>query len=157
MRKEEIEELIRLVEQSDISELEIADGRKKIRISKGIARWKTDFDPPTAPYNDLGSPIADAGPDQVVFDEAILDGSGSSDPDNLIVSYDWELLHREDSIHDITTSGINPTIPGLAPGLYDVTLTVTDEDDLTDTDTMLLAAAGSCEPAPDPVVIESAV
>jgi acetyl-CoA carboxylase biotin carboxyl carrier protein len=35
MRKEEIEELIRLVEQSDIAELEVADGRKKIRISKG--------------------------------------------------------------------------------------------------------------------------
>lgn len=35
MRKEEIEELIRLVEQSDINELEVADGRKKIRISKG--------------------------------------------------------------------------------------------------------------------------
>ena len=34
MRKEEIEELIRLVEQSDITELEIAEGRKKIRISK---------------------------------------------------------------------------------------------------------------------------
>ena len=34
MRKEEIEELIRLVEQSDIAELEVADGRKKIRISK---------------------------------------------------------------------------------------------------------------------------
>jgi acetyl-CoA carboxylase biotin carboxyl carrier protein len=35
MRKEEIEELIRLVEESDINELEVADGRKKIRISKG--------------------------------------------------------------------------------------------------------------------------
>lgn len=35
MRKEEIEELIRLVEESGINELEIADGRKKIRISKG--------------------------------------------------------------------------------------------------------------------------
>ena len=35
MRKEEIEELIRLVEESDINELEVPDGRKKIRISKG--------------------------------------------------------------------------------------------------------------------------
>lgn len=37
MRKEEIEELIRLVEDSQINELEIAEGRKKIRISKGPA------------------------------------------------------------------------------------------------------------------------
>jgi biotin carboxyl carrier protein len=35
MRREEIEELIRLVEDSQINELEISEGRKKIRISKG--------------------------------------------------------------------------------------------------------------------------
>jgi acetyl-CoA carboxylase biotin carboxyl carrier protein len=35
MRKEEIKELIQLVEQSDITELEVAEGGKKIRISKG--------------------------------------------------------------------------------------------------------------------------
>ena len=35
MRKEEIQELIRLVEESQINELEISEGRKKIRISKG--------------------------------------------------------------------------------------------------------------------------
>jgi acetyl-CoA carboxylase biotin carboxyl carrier protein len=35
MRKEEIKELIRLVEESDITELEVAEGGKKIRISKG--------------------------------------------------------------------------------------------------------------------------
>ncbi|MEE9269361.1 MAG: acetyl-CoA carboxylase biotin carboxyl carrier protein [Candidatus Krumholzibacteria bacterium] len=35
MRREEIEELIRLVEESEISELEICEGRKKIRIAKG--------------------------------------------------------------------------------------------------------------------------
>ena len=35
MRKEEIEELIRLVEESEINELEISEGRKTIRISKG--------------------------------------------------------------------------------------------------------------------------
>jgi acetyl-CoA carboxylase biotin carboxyl carrier protein len=35
MRKEEIEELIRLVESSQINELEVSEGRKKIRISKG--------------------------------------------------------------------------------------------------------------------------
>jgi acetyl-CoA carboxylase biotin carboxyl carrier protein len=35
MRKQEIEELIRLVEQSQIAELEVAHGRTRIRISKG--------------------------------------------------------------------------------------------------------------------------
>ena len=35
MRKEEIEELIRLVEDSKITELEVSRGRTRIRISKG--------------------------------------------------------------------------------------------------------------------------
>ena len=35
MRKEEIEELIRLVEESKITELEVSQGRTRIRISKG--------------------------------------------------------------------------------------------------------------------------
>jgi acetyl-CoA carboxylase biotin carboxyl carrier protein len=37
MRKEEIEELIRLVEESKITELEVSQGRTRIRISKGGA------------------------------------------------------------------------------------------------------------------------
>ncbi|MDH3215575.1 MAG: acetyl-CoA carboxylase biotin carboxyl carrier protein [Candidatus Krumholzibacteria bacterium] len=36
MRREEIEDLIRLVEESNISELEICEGRKKVRIAKGL-------------------------------------------------------------------------------------------------------------------------
>ena len=35
MRKEELEELIRLVEESNINELEICEGKRKIRIVKG--------------------------------------------------------------------------------------------------------------------------
>ncbi len=46
MRREEIEELIRLVESSQINELEICEGRKKIRISKGGA--PVGFVPATA-------------------------------------------------------------------------------------------------------------
>ena len=34
MRKQEIQELIRLVEESKISELEICEGKRKIRITK---------------------------------------------------------------------------------------------------------------------------
>jgi acetyl-CoA carboxylase biotin carboxyl carrier protein len=55
MRKEEIEELIRLVEESDINELEVTDGRKKIRISKGhpsaaaVVRPVADVPPPPTP------------------------------------------------------------------------------------------------------------
>lgn len=36
MRRQEIEELIKLVEESQINELEICEGRRKIRIAKGL-------------------------------------------------------------------------------------------------------------------------
>jgi hypothetical protein len=90
------------------------------------------------------APISDCGVDQAVHDEVTLDGSASCDPDGSIVTYEWELAHRENSAYNRTASGVNPTISNLEPGFYDVTLTVTDDGALTDTDTMLLAAAGSC-------------
>ena len=80
-------------------------------------------------------PVADAGPD-VSVDEGssvALDGSGSSDPDGTIVSHAW--------------SGANPAIGSLAnassavasyhgvdDGSDGVTLTVTDDNGLTDDD-----------------------
>jgi acetyl-CoA carboxylase biotin carboxyl carrier protein len=50
MRKQEIEELIRLVEESGINELEVSHGRKRIRISKSGSAVPQVFAaaPPTA-------------------------------------------------------------------------------------------------------------
>jgi len=49
MRKQEIEELIRLVEESQITELEVAQGRTRIRISKnGVAVPMATFSAPPA-------------------------------------------------------------------------------------------------------------
>jgi hypothetical protein len=86
----------------------------------------------TAPANQ--PPLADAGPDQTLSDAddlgfltVTLDGSGSSDPDGTIVSYEW--------------SATGVTIPnGVAPtatfpvGTTIVTLTVTDDDGAIATD-----------------------
>jgi acetyl-CoA carboxylase biotin carboxyl carrier protein len=57
MRKEEIEELIRLVEDSQINELEISEGRRKIRISKGSTGQAT-----VLPANAQG-PLSDSHSD----------------------------------------------------------------------------------------------
>jgi len=58
-----------------------------------------------------------------------FDGSGSSDPDGTIVSYDWDF-------GDGTTgNGVNPAHTYAQGGTYTVTLTVTDNDGLTDTAT----------------------
>lgn len=50
MRKEEIQELIRLVESSQINELEVCEGRKKIRISKGGGAAVPAFAPAAATH-----------------------------------------------------------------------------------------------------------
>jgi len=48
MRREEIEDLIRLVEESKITELEICEGRKKIRISKAQSAATNPVQAPAA-------------------------------------------------------------------------------------------------------------
>jgi hypothetical protein len=102
---------------------------------------------PDTPIPDFNqAPIADCGDDQVVFDEVILDGSDSydPDPDGSIVSYYWTLQHRTNSANDRDASGENPTVYDLNPGFYDVSLTVTDDGGLVGVDNMLLVAAGLC-------------
>ena len=86
-------------------------------------------------------PFANAGADQVVVDvnsdgeQAVrlsAGGSGSGDVDSVVISYTW-------------TSNSGVVIPdGLSPvaifplGVHTVTLTVRDDEDLVDTDTMLV-------------------
>jgi len=91
---------------------------------------------------DTEAHIADAGADQIVFNKVTLDGSQSSVPDGLIVSYEWQLIHRTNPTYDRTATGVKPTVSNLKKGFYDVTLTVTDDLGGIDTDTMLLAVAG---------------
>jgi len=86
----------------------------------------------------LQPPVADAGVDQTVVDadsdgseSVTLDGSGSWDVDGTIISYIW----TEDS-SEIAT-GINPVV-SLSVGSHEITLTVTDNDGLIDTDTVVV-------------------
>jgi len=87
---------------------------------------------------DNDPPVADAGPDQNVNDaddsgaeDVTLDGSGSSDSDGTIVSYDWE----EASVP--IASGVSPTV-SMSVAVHTVDLTVTDDDSATDTDSVTI-------------------
>jgi hypothetical protein len=72
---------------------------------------------PNGPYTGtVGVPVA-------------FDGSGSLDPDGTIISYIW------DYGEGTTDSGVAPTHTYAAAGTYTVTLTVLDDDGLTDTAT----------------------
>ncbi|MCK5712164.1 MAG: hypothetical protein KAI25_05575, partial [Hyphomicrobiaceae bacterium] len=94
------------------------------------------------------SPIANAGPDQTYEDsggngseQVALDGSGSSDPDNNIADFLWTWQAQE---HDYSIGGETPeiTLPVSATP-YTITLTVTDSDGLTDTDTVAITVNGA--------------
>jgi PKD repeat protein len=69
------------------------------------------------------------GPYNGTTDYAIqFTGSGSYDPDGVIVSYGWDFGDGNNG------SGIQPTHRYSKYGVYNVTLTVTDDDGSTDTD-----------------------
>ena len=87
-------------------------------------------------------PVADAGPDQIVFDEITLDGSLSNHPDGEIISYQWQMNHRQNSDFNKTATGVSPIVLNLKKGFYDVTLIVEDVEGRTDTDQMFISAAG---------------
>jgi hypothetical protein len=61
----------------------------------------------------------------------MLDGSGSSDSDGTIVSYEWS----ENSA--VIATGVNPQVD-LAVGVHSITLTVTDDDGATDADEVII-------------------
>jgi acetyl-CoA carboxylase biotin carboxyl carrier protein len=73
MRKEEIAELIRLVEDSAIAELEVHQGRRKIRISKvGSAAASTAVPAPPVPVAAVPSSSASPSPAEASPDDEKL-------------------------------------------------------------------------------------
>ena len=93
----------------------------------------TNTDTTTADITDAPNtpPVADAdGPYTGTAGTAVaFDGSGSTDPDGTIVTYEWDFGD------DTTGTGAAPDHTYDTPGLYTVTLTVTDNNGATNTDT----------------------
>jgi len=80
------------------------------------------------------APTANAGPDRsVCVNETVtFNGSGSSDPDGTITSYDWDFGDGT------TETSVTPTHIYGTNGTYTVALTVTDDGGLIDTDTAIV-------------------
>ncbi len=92
----------------------------------------TDTAATTATISDIVNqpPSADPdGPYSASVNEMIqFDGSGSTDPDGTIVSYDWDFGDGN------AGTGMSPTHSYAMAGTYVVSLTVTDDKGATDTD-----------------------
>ncbi|MDJ0807552.1 MAG: PKD domain-containing protein [Gammaproteobacteria bacterium] len=91
-------------------------------LTDSAATTATIDPPPAAPTADAGGPYTGTAGVALTFD-----GSGSTDSDGNIVSYAWDFGDGN------TSTEMSPTHTYATGGLYNVTLTVTDNDDLTDT------------------------
>ena len=76
------------------------------------------------------SPIANAGTDGIIFsptNEALLNGTYSSDPDGTIASVLWESLDSQYPVIICDATSLTPTVSGLiTTGIYTFRITVTD-------------------------------
>jgi len=102
-------------------------------------------------------PVANAGPDQTVPENTTvtLDGSGSTD-DWQIVNWSWSCVAFNGTLNGET---VNFTFT--VPGVYTVTLTVTDFEGYTDTDEVNITVTDETNPiadaGPDQTVNEDTV
>ncbi|WP_336001820.1 PKD domain-containing protein [Halorientalis halophila] len=94
-------------------------------------------------------PLADAGLDQAVAaNETVrLDATGSRDPDGNVTAYQWEIETPDGRTvaPDCPTCGTTSFRPTM-PGRYNVTVTVTDDDNATASDTLYLRAEAVAGP-----------
>jgi hypothetical protein len=97
-------------------------------------------------------PIANAGADQTItlpLNEANIDGSGSTDPDNNITTYVWEKISGPLSFTIIHASAAQTRVADLTEGVYLFELKVTDAKGAASKDTVRV----SVEPAGTPAII----
>jgi len=107
-----------------------ADGSDEIRISTDYGR-----EPTWCPVPAMNQPpVANAGQDQTVIEKEVVmfDGSGSTDADGTIVTYAWDFGDSNIGSGEMTTHTYT------AAGTYTATLTITDNDGLTGSDTAVI-------------------
>ncbi len=86
-------------------------------------------------------PIANAGPDRIVFlpmDTLLLDGSGSTDPENNITTYKWRKLSGAPITYIYFNDRIKTGVYSVIEDSYSFELTVTDAMGLFSKDTIVI-------------------
>jgi PKD repeat protein len=109
---------------------------------------------------DIDGPIANAGPDQLVDEDTVVQFDGTGSTDNVIIqTYVWTFT---DQGLPVTLSGVAPTYTFAEPGVYTVTLEVADWSNPPATDTVQItvldvtppnADAGPDQNVPSPTMV----
>ncbi|HSU28873.1 MAG TPA: PKD domain-containing protein [Chitinophagaceae bacterium] len=99
-------------------------------------------------------PVANAGPDQTISlptDSVLLNGSASGDPDGTITSYSWKKLNGPASYNINSATTATTLVKNLITGNYEFELTVTDNDGLSDKDSVMIRVFNSTQANRPPV------
>jgi peptidoglycan hydrolase-like protein with peptidoglycan-binding domain len=91
------------------------------------------------------SPIANAGADQTIIltgnnRVVVLDGTGSTDPDGVLVAFNWRLVSGPTGPVIVTPNSSQTIVNNLNPGTYIFELTVTDNRGASAKDTVQVKA-----------------
>jgi parallel beta-helix repeat protein len=99
------------------------------------------------------APVANAGPDVTITlptNAATLNGAASNDADGRIAKYAWKKISGPAAGTFSQSTVATTRATGLVQGTYVVALTVTDDDNLTDTDTMRIIVKAASTPPTSP-------
>jgi PKD repeat protein len=104
-----------------------------LNVTDAAGNW--GIDTMTVTVNDLKAPFADAGPDQTVDEGTVVTFNGSGCSDNAgIVNYTWAF---DCGTQRIVLYGVSPSFTFSFPGVYNITVNVSDaagfrrEDNMT--------------------------
>jgi hypothetical protein len=96
-----------------------------------------------------GPPVANPGGPYEISQPAsqvALDGSGSTDPDDDILEYNWSITNNNANCNPINPIGVTPLINCTSVGQSDITLTVTDPAGLSNAQSTTITVNGVNNP-----------
>jgi hypothetical protein len=115
-----------------------------LNVTDAAGNWDTDT--MTVTVKDITLPSADAGPDQIVDEDIVVTFNGSGSSDNIgIVDCSWTFIDGA----PITLYGVQPTYRFDNPGIFAVTLNITDAAGNWDNDTMNVTVKDITAPVAD--------